>query len=373
MNTQLTALRGENSRLGSVGETAAALRAEVAAAKAKLADAVKAAEVHGTSVAELTGQNEKIAAEKITVQQQLEQARTAAEQMRGDLAELRGRVTAGSRALEQQVGTLNDAAAAGEKLQAQVRDLNVQLVALRTENSRLATVGDSAATLRTELADLQGKLADAAKAAVQQSAAVAELTGTNEKVGAEMKDVQAQLSTLRTENARLAQLGEQARQEAEQRAAGLSSTAAAQAATTQRDLAALRTENARLTDSLQALERDRVTRVSQLQQDNAAISARLRQAQSTLDQIASAARLINGGVGPAASPLPSATPTISSQPSPATPSPARAHIVQEGDSLTRISSRYYGTSGRWQEIYDANREVLKGENALRLGQKLVIP
>ena len=44
----------------------------------------------------------------------------------------------------------------------------------------------------------------------------------------------------------------------------------------------------------------------------------------------------------------------------------------EGDSLTRISLRYYGTPNRWQEIYDANRDVLQGENALRLGQRLKI-
>ena len=49
------------------------------------------------------------------------------------------------------------------------------------------------------------------------------------------------------------------------------------------------------------------------------------------------------------------------------------HVVTEGDSLTRISVRYYGTSSRWQDIYDANREVLKGENALRPGQRLKIP
>ena len=47
--------------------------------------------------------------------------------------------------------------------------------------------------------------------------------------------------------------------------------------------------------------------------------------------------------------------------------------VPLGDSLTRISTRYYGTASRWQEIYDANRETLKGENALRPGQSLRIP
>ena len=53
--------------------------------------------------------------------------------------------------------------------------------------------------------------------------------------------------------------------------------------------------------------------------------------------------------------------------------PTRLHTVVEGDSLTRISLRYYGTPNRWQEIYDANRDALQGENALRLGQQLRIP
>ena len=96
-------------------------------------------------------------------------------------------------------------------------------------------------------------------------------------------------------------------------------------------------------------------------------------AQGTLDQIASAARLINGGSGLTTSPLAPATPTVAPQAAPVAVPQPRTHVVQEGDSLTRISSRYYGTTGRWQEIYEANREVLKGENALRPGQRLKIP
>jgi nucleoid-associated protein YgaU len=148
----------------------------------------------------------------------------------------------------------------------------------------------------------------------------------------------------------------------------------------QRDLAAVRAENARLAETLQATERDRTARVTQLQQDNAAISARLRQAQGTLDQIASAARLINGGGAafPAATPAPAGVPTIAVSQSaapaaPPAPPQSRTHVVAEGDSLTRISVRYYGTGSRWQEIYDANREILQGENALRPGQRLKIP
>jgi nucleoid-associated protein YgaU len=48
-------------------------------------------------------------------------------------------------------------------------------------------------------------------------------------------------------------------------------------------------------------------------------------------------------------------------------------VVVEGDSLTRISLRYYGTPTRWQEIYQANRETLSEANALRPGQRLRIP
>lgn len=108
------------------------------------------------------------------------------------------------------------------------------------------------------------------------------------------------------------------------------------------------------------------------------MSARLRQAQGTLDQIASAARLLNGG-GAAALPATPAPAAATPPPagSPLTPAPGtqsgRVHVVAEGDSLTRISARYYGTANRWQEIYEANRDTLAGQNSLRPGQRLRVP
>jgi len=156
-----------------------------------------------------------------------------------------------------------------------------------------------------------------------------------------------------------------------------SGAAAAQLATAQRDLAGARAEISRLSDSVQGLERDRNARVAQLQQENAAISARLRQAQGTLDQIASAARLINSGsVGTPVASLPP-VPTAGAGGNPlsgAAPGPQmREHTVAERDSLTGISERYYGTRNRWQEIYEANRDTLTGQTALRPGQRLRIP
>ena len=60
---------------------------------------------------------------------------------------------------------------------------------------------------------------------------------------------------------------------------------------------------------------------------------------------------------------------------PATPAaPAqRTHTVVEGDTLTKISLKYYGTAGRWQTIYQANRDVLPNEGILAIGTELRIP
>ncbi len=52
----------------------------------------------------------------------------------------------------------------------------------------------------------------------------------------------------------------------------------------------------------------------------------------------------------------------------------KRHAVQRGDTLSSLSRQYYGTSARWRDIYNANRDILKGENeTLRLGMELRIP
>ncbi|MCK6448209.1 MAG: LysM peptidoglycan-binding domain-containing protein [Planctomycetes bacterium] len=49
------------------------------------------------------------------------------------------------------------------------------------------------------------------------------------------------------------------------------------------------------------------------------------------------------------------------------------YTVAKGDVLSTISQKVYGTSKKWQKIYDANRDVLKDPNALKVGMKLRIP
>lgn len=61
---------------------------------------------------------------------------------------------------------------------------------------------------------------------------------------------------------------------------------------------------------------------------------------------------------------------------PQTPSPIsapRSYTVQSGDTLSTISNRFYGTPSRWIDIYQANRDRLSSENALRVGQEIRIP
>jgi nucleoid-associated protein YgaU len=61
-------------------------------------------------------------------------------------------------------------------------------------------------------------------------------------------------------------------------------------------------------------------------------------------------------------------------PAPAAPPPApRTYRVASGDTLSRISSRYYGTATRWQDIYNANRDQLRSPDVLPLGVELKIP
>lgn len=49
------------------------------------------------------------------------------------------------------------------------------------------------------------------------------------------------------------------------------------------------------------------------------------------------------------------------------------HIVKRGDSLMKLSVRYYGRTIDYQLIFEANREVLESPDRIRVGQKLKIP
>ena len=49
------------------------------------------------------------------------------------------------------------------------------------------------------------------------------------------------------------------------------------------------------------------------------------------------------------------------------------HIVREGETLSKISSLYYGSGGKWQKILDSNRNTITDANKIKPGMKLIIP
>lgn len=50
----------------------------------------------------------------------------------------------------------------------------------------------------------------------------------------------------------------------------------------------------------------------------------------------------------------------------------RIHTVVKGDTLSSIAKYYYGSSFKWRLIYDANKDVIKNPNVLRVGMQLKV-
>jgi len=74
---------------------------------------------------------------------------------------------------------------------------------------------------------------------------------------------------------------------------------------------------------------------------------------------------------PGVVPMPS---QLAPVPTPVAPPPTpRVHTVVAGDTLSKISRRYYGTATRWGDILAANADVLRNGNAVAVGALLKIP
>jgi nucleoid-associated protein YgaU len=51
----------------------------------------------------------------------------------------------------------------------------------------------------------------------------------------------------------------------------------------------------------------------------------------------------------------------------------RRYTVKAGDTLSKISREFYGKSGDYMKIFEANRNVLSDPDKIKTGQELVIP
>lgn len=68
-------------------------------------------------------------------------------------------------------------------------------------------------------------------------------------------------------------------------------------------------------------------------------------------------------------PPPAAAPAVPPDPA----APAQVHVVQPGETLGTISTRYYGTPAKWSVLFNANRDRVADANNVRVGTRLDIP
>lgn len=69
----------------------------------------------------------------------------------------------------------------------------------------------------------------------------------------------------------------------------------------------------------------------------------------------------------------STAPSPSSAPADGNAPTDRMYIVQSGDSLSKISKKFYGDANHWKRIYEANRDVVKNPDLIQPGWTLRIP
>lgn len=55
------------------------------------------------------------------------------------------------------------------------------------------------------------------------------------------------------------------------------------------------------------------------------------------------------------------------------PTTLEKYTVQKKDTLQKISQKFYGTSKKWNKIYEANKDILRGPNKIYPGQVINIP
>ena len=81
---------------------------------------------------------------------------------------------------------------------------------------------------------------------------------------------------------------------------------------------------------------------------------------------------VSSAGSPAAAPAPAAAETTAPAVA-ATPAGPRSHTVVSGDTLAKMARIYYGNSGQWPKILEANKGTLEDPTKLKIGMVLVIP
>lgn len=303
------------------------------------------------------------------------------------LSDLEGKLSTSLRSytlLQQENDRLKNTSANTDKLTAELESLRAEKAELE---SKLA---------RQPPADLAAKLADAENKLNTTLRSFSQLQTENERLkssAAEVSRLQAELDSLRADHATLESRLTEAT--APQPAAAPSEDLTRRLANTEDRLATvlrsysqLQTENDRLkNDAARTAESAHASAERSASDTAAQMSAlydELRQTKAQLTSVSAEnaqlkTRLALAGPPPGSTLATPTRPGFARPQSPDTlapvenPAAPRQHTVVLGDTLAKISRQYYGTPGRWDEILEANRDVVQNENALTVGTTLRIP
>jgi nucleoid-associated protein YgaU len=106
------------------------------------------------------------------------------------------------------------------------------------------------------------------------------------------------------------------------------------------------------------------------------LASRTAQAGATAAPTRAAPPSSTPGAMPGMAPPQAPPPPIQETRSQGQPAPAAAerwYEVVRGDSLSKIAARYYGDGNAWRKIFEANSDVVKDPDVIRIGQRLRIP
>lgn len=247
------------------------------------------------------------------------------------------------------------------ELQARREQLPAAPAATDTARGRFAAA-EQIADMRSKLGETEDKLADALR--------------NFTRLQAENQQLQSSVAQTRSENASLAQKLDQAtaqNQEARSALAQLNTEFLAQKearAQAEQAAEALRSQ----LHAMAAAARNDATPSLAAARESAAGGA--REIESTLQaaglpegvradaMLSTSPTKLQARTGPAA-PAPASTPPAAK--------PTRTYLVQEGDTLEKISQKFYGRPDRWSVLFEANSAQLGEGRPLTPGTRLEIP
>ena len=257
-----------------------------------------------------------------------------------------------------------------------------------------AQAPEDVATLRADNKQLSDELASAWKESEKLKADLAAAQSASAKSAGDNADLQKQLDAAKAQ-------APVAAPSAGDAAAGSQLTDTQdKLATALRSFTVVQDENAQLTAQLEKANSDSAVLTQQLDsarssmaslQAQAALTAQieplraeLRNSQDEVSRLAAENEQLRIRLS-LQSPVPGSAKPAPMRPekAPAAVAPAQAaapapqavktYVVVEGDTLTKISRKFYGTSAKWQDILGANRGSVKDEKSLVVGSTLTIP